>query len=157
MNQDYYATLNVSRNASEKDIKKAYNKLSKQLHPKFNKEADAKANFKPIAEAYDVLGDATKKAEYDKQGDAFTDVGFDKRYDTGHYDKGYSMYELLLIKFMGLEMWMKIAIVAILAILVLIAVRIIKFVLPFAIIAVIIWLVLKYLGREVKEEPKSIS
>lgn len=156
MNQDYYATLNVGRNASEKDIKKAYNRLSKQLHPKFNKEEGAKANFKHIAEAYDVLGDATKKAEYDKQGDSFTDVGFDKRYDSGHYDKGFNIYEYMMIKFMGLETWMKIAIVVVLAILVAIAIAFVKMILPFVIIGGIIWVVLKFLGRDVTEQ-KSLN
>lgn len=62
MSKDYYAILGVPRDADEKTIKKAYRTLSKEHHP--DKGGDEE-KFKEIAEAYSVLGDANKKAEYD--------------------------------------------------------------------------------------------
>ncbi len=68
---DFYATLGVSREASEDDIKKAYRKLAMQWHPDRNggsKEAEEK--FKTITEAYDVLRDPQKRAAFDRYGEA---------------------------------------------------------------------------------------
>lgn len=64
--KDYYAVLGVSRNASEEDIKKAFRKLAHQYHP--DKEHGDEKKFKEINEAYQVLGDAKKRAEYDRFG-----------------------------------------------------------------------------------------
>ncbi len=64
---DYYEVLGVPPSASEKDITRAYRKLAKQYHPDSNpgnKEAEEK--FKSVAAAYDVLGDAAKRKEYDE-------------------------------------------------------------------------------------------
>lgn len=61
---DHYTTLGVSENASQEEIKKAYRKLANQHHP--DKGGD-QAKFKDISVAYDTLGDANKKAEYDNQ------------------------------------------------------------------------------------------
>jgi len=64
---DYYDVLGVSPSASEKDISRAYRKLAKQYHPDANpgnKEAEEK--FKAVSGAYDVLGDASKRKEYDE-------------------------------------------------------------------------------------------
>src|SRR5256886_1610273 len=64
---DYYDVLGVSPSASEKDITRAYRQLAKQYHPDANpgnKEAEEK--FKAVAAAYDVLGDAAKRKEYDE-------------------------------------------------------------------------------------------
>ncbi len=66
--QDYYATLGVAKNASQDEIKKAYRKLAQKYHPDRNKAAEAEARFKEINEAYDVLGDAEKRARYDALG-----------------------------------------------------------------------------------------
>jgi molecular chaperone DnaJ len=64
---DFYSVLGVQRNASAKDIKKAYRKLAQQLHPDTNAgDEAAETRFKEVSEAYDVLGDEQKKAEYDK-------------------------------------------------------------------------------------------
>jgi molecular chaperone DnaJ len=65
--KDYYAMLGLTKGATEKDITRAYRKLAKQHHPDANpgnKEAEEK--FKNISSAYDVLGDAAKRKEYDE-------------------------------------------------------------------------------------------
>ena len=65
--KDYYAVLGVSKDASDKDITKAYRRLARQYHPDANPgNADAEEKFKQISAAYDVVGDATKRAEYDE-------------------------------------------------------------------------------------------
>ncbi|MCU0841005.1 MAG: DnaJ domain-containing protein [Thiobacillaceae bacterium] len=66
--KDYYKTLGLRRDASAEDVKKAYRKLAKKYHPDVSKEADAEEKFKAVNEAYDVLGDAEKRAAYDQLG-----------------------------------------------------------------------------------------
>ena len=69
--RDYYDVLGVSRGASAEDIKKAYRKKAKELHPDRNKDnPEAETEFKEAGEAYDVLKDAEKKAAYDRFGHA---------------------------------------------------------------------------------------
>lgn len=57
---DYYKILGVSRNATKKEISKAFRKLSKKYHPDINKDEDAPKKYSEIAEAYDVLKDEEK-------------------------------------------------------------------------------------------------
>ena len=65
--KDYYAVLGVPSNASEKDLSRAFKKLAKQYHPDANPgNKEAEERFKDISAAYDVLGDAGKRAEYDE-------------------------------------------------------------------------------------------
>ncbi len=66
--KDYYQTLGVDKNASQKDIKTAYRKLARKYHPDVNKEAGAEAKFKEINEANEVLGDPAKRRQYDELG-----------------------------------------------------------------------------------------
>lgn len=68
---DYYKILGVSRNASKDEIKKAYRKLAHQFHPDKNKGEDKK--FKEINEAYQILSDEKRRAEYDTYGRVFSD------------------------------------------------------------------------------------
>ena len=64
--EDYYKILEVQKNASQDEIKKAYRKLAFKYHPDRNHgNAQAEENFKKINEAYSVLGDETKRAAYD--------------------------------------------------------------------------------------------
>jgi molecular chaperone DnaJ len=64
---DYYDVLGVSPSASEKDISRAYRKLAKQYHPDANPgNTEAEEKFKSVSAAYDVLGDADKRKEYDE-------------------------------------------------------------------------------------------
>ena len=65
--KDYYAVLGVPQDATEKEITRAYRKLAKQYHPDANPgNAEAEERFKEISAAYDVLGDAEKRKEYDE-------------------------------------------------------------------------------------------
>ncbi len=65
--KDYYGVLGVPKNASAAEIKKAYRKLAQQFHPDANPgNAEAEDRFKEISAAYDVLGDAEKRATYDR-------------------------------------------------------------------------------------------
>lgn len=68
--KDYYATLGVSRDASDDEIKRAFRKLSKKYHPDINHEPGAEQKFKDINEAYQVLSDKQKRAAYDQYGSA---------------------------------------------------------------------------------------
>jgi len=68
--KDYYSVLGVGRNATEKDIKKAYRQLARKHHPDVNPgNPAAEAKFKEINEAYYVLSDADKRKKYDRYGD----------------------------------------------------------------------------------------
>jgi len=72
MPKNYYDILGVSKTATAEEIKKAYRKLAKKHHPDKNKgSAESENKFKEISEAYDVLGDETKKAKYDSGGSSF--------------------------------------------------------------------------------------
>ncbi|MFM8625742.1 MAG: molecular chaperone DnaJ [Actinomycetota bacterium] len=65
--KDYYAILGVAKDASAKDITKAYRRLARQHHPDANPgNAAAEERFKEISAAYDVIGDETRRAEYDE-------------------------------------------------------------------------------------------
>ena len=67
--KDYYAILGVPKNANGKDIKKAYYQLAKKYHPDTNKgEPAAMKNFQEVSEAYEVLSDDDKRAQYDSFG-----------------------------------------------------------------------------------------
>jgi curved DNA-binding protein len=66
--KDYYQILGVSRDASEEAIKKAYRRLARKYHPDVSKESGAEERFKEVAEAYEVLRDAEKRAAYDRLG-----------------------------------------------------------------------------------------
>ena len=75
--KDYYTLLGVSKNASSKDIKKAYRKLAMKYHPDRNKDnKEAEKKFKDISEAYAVLSDKEKKKQYDM----FGSEGFQSRF-----------------------------------------------------------------------------
>ncbi|HEX76582.1 MAG TPA: J domain-containing protein [Dehalococcoidia bacterium] len=68
--KDYYRTLGVSRNATEKEIKQAYRRLARKYHPDVNLgDKSAEAKFKEINEAYEVLSDSEKRQKYDRFGD----------------------------------------------------------------------------------------
>ncbi|MCC7493945.1 MAG: J domain-containing protein [Fimbriimonadaceae bacterium] len=76
MPQDYYETLGVGRDATAKDIKQAYRRLARQHHPDVSRDDQgAEERFKAIQEAYGVLGDETKRQQYDRFGHGFEQLG----------------------------------------------------------------------------------
>jgi molecular chaperone DnaJ len=108
--RDYYKTLNVPRNASKEDIKRAYRKLALRYHPDRNKSPDAEEKFKEISEAYAVLSDDEKRMQYDQFGhegisgrytwdDIFRGVDFDSIFrDLGF---GFGGFDTIFDMFFG--------------------------------------------------------
>ncbi len=75
-NEDFYKVLEVSKNASEDEIKKSYRKLAREYHPdRKPDDKQAEEKFKQIQQAYDVLGDAEKRKKYDLYGPGFDGMG----------------------------------------------------------------------------------
>ena len=70
MSKSLYDTLEISENASNEEIKKAYRKLARKYHPDINKDPGAEEKFKEVNAAYEVLSDENKKAQYDRFGDS---------------------------------------------------------------------------------------
>ncbi|MBU5342823.1 molecular chaperone DnaJ [Caldifermentibacillus hisashii] len=100
--RDYYEILGVSKDASKDEIKRAYRKLSKQYHPDINKEPGADEKFKEISEAYEVLSDDTKRAQYDQFGHAGANQDFDGFGGFGGFsDAGFGGFEDILNTFFG--------------------------------------------------------
>ena len=87
MRKDLYEVLGVSKNATDEEIKKAYRKLALAYHPDRNRgDQEAEEKFKEINLAYEVLGDAEKRANFDRFGTedrsgAFYDFGFGRNFD----------------------------------------------------------------------------
>lgn len=80
---DYYEVLGVSRQDSEEEIRKAFRRKAMEYHPDRNKDPDAEEKFKEINEAYQILSDSGKRAQYDRFGHAGVNGngGFDRPFD----------------------------------------------------------------------------
>ena len=92
--RDYYEVLGVSKTASEEEIKKAYRTLAKKYHPDVNPgDKTAEAKFKEASEAYSVLSDSEKRAQYDRFGHAAFEQGGGGGYDfTGDFSDIFDMF-----------------------------------------------------------------
>jgi len=73
--RDYYDVLGLRKGASDDEIKRAYRELAKKYHPDVNKAPDAEEKFKELSEAYEVLVDPQKRANYDQFGHAAVNFG----------------------------------------------------------------------------------
>ena len=72
---DHYSALGVDRDASQDEIKKAYRKLARELHPDVNPDPASAEKFKSVTTAYEVLSDPQKRQSYDRGGDPFSQFG----------------------------------------------------------------------------------
>lgn len=82
-NRDYYEVLGISKSDSDEEIRKAFRKKAMEYHPDRNRNADAESKFKEINEAYQVLSDPNKRAQYNRFGTAgvVSNGGFDKPFE----------------------------------------------------------------------------
>lgn len=101
--RDYYNILGVQKNASKDEIKASYKKLAKQYHPDVNKGKDSEEKFKELSEAYAVLSDDQKRAQYDQFGhdtfdqrfsqeDIFRNFDFDIFREFGNFDSIFDTF-----------------------------------------------------------------
>jgi len=88
---DYYDILGVPRNADDKEVRKAYRNLARKFHPDVCKDHGAEEKFKHINEAYSVLSDAQKRAQYDNMGhETYTNASKGSYTGGGGYGGGFS-------------------------------------------------------------------
>lgn len=95
---DHYEVLGVSRDASGEEIKKAYRKLARKLHPDVNNGADAPDQFKRVTHAYEVLSDPQKRRIYDTTGN---ENGNDNGFGSGYSGQGFAFQDIFETFFGG--------------------------------------------------------
>ncbi|MFA7069855.1 MAG: J domain-containing protein [Sulfurimonas sp.] len=101
MAKSLYDTLEISENATEAEIKKAYRKLARQYHPDVNKDPKAEDKFKEINAAYEILSDKEKKAQYDAYGDNMFGGQNFHDFSRSHGGNGVDLDEILRSMFSG--------------------------------------------------------
>ncbi|MGL4742758.1 MAG: DnaJ domain-containing protein, partial [Dermatophilaceae bacterium] len=85
---DYYGDLGVARDASAEDIKRAYRRAARRLHPDVNPGPEAEEQFKKVSQAYDVLSDIEKRRQYDSGADPYAGGG-------AAYGQGFSFSDIM--------------------------------------------------------------
>ncbi|MDD3593430.1 MAG: molecular chaperone DnaJ [Candidatus Gastranaerophilales bacterium] len=99
MQRDYYEILGLGRESTQDDIKKAFRKKARELHPDVNKAPDAEERFKELGQAYEVLSNEEKRSMYDRYGfDGLKNAGFDT---SGPFDFGFGDLGDILSSFFG--------------------------------------------------------
>ena len=88
MKPDYYEILGVSRDASSEEIKRAYRRKARELHPDVNPDPETQDQFKLVTAANEVLSDPEKRAMYDRGGDPLAGAG-------GSYGQGFSFSDIM--------------------------------------------------------------
>lgn len=87
--KDYYKIMGLPRDVSQEEIKRVYRKLARKYHPDVSKESDAENKFKEVGEAYEVLKDPKKRAQYDQYGQYWQDPA---QAQQRHHNSGQSHY-----------------------------------------------------------------
>src|SRR5699024_8437890 len=90
MNSDYYEILGIDRNATQEEVKKAYRRKARKLHPDVNPDQKTQEEFKAVTAAYEVLADPEKRAFYDRGGDPFSTGG-----GAGDFGQGFSFSDIM--------------------------------------------------------------
>ena len=89
MTRDYYEVLGVEKTASQSEIKDAFRKKARQLHPDVNKAPDAEEKFKELGKAYETLMDDNKRSTYDRFGEeGLNNAGFSSQ---GPFANGFKI------------------------------------------------------------------
>lgn len=102
--KDYYKVLEIEKNASQDEVKKSFKKLARKYHPDVNKGHDAEEKFKEINEAYEVLSDENKRANYDRFGHAGENGDFNRGgggFHGGGFEEIFSGFDSVFEDFFG--------------------------------------------------------